>query len=135
MSALQKLAARSVQQGDCWVWTGAKTDGYGVIWVGDRKQLAHRLAYQEFVGEVPNSLVLDHLCRTRACWNPWHLDPVPNRVNILRGDRKSGITHCPAGHLYDEANTYLNRAGSRVCRECGRFRNRAYRASQKGASR
>ncbi|MDX3068441.1 HNH endonuclease signature motif containing protein [Streptomyces sp. ND04-05B] len=135
MSTLEKLAKRSVQQGDCWVWTGAQTDGYGVVWVEARTQLAHRVAYQELVGEVPESLVLDHLCRTRACWNPSHLDPVPNRVNVLRGVRKSGITRCPAGHPYDDANTYLNRAGSRVCRQCGRLRNRAYRAARKGASR
>lgn len=135
MSTLQRLVERSVEQGDCWVWTGATTEGYGRIWDGASVQLTHRVAYRELVAEVPEGLVLDHLCRVPACWNPEHLDPVPNRTNILRGIRKSGITHCPAGHPYDEANTYLNRAGSRVCRECGRRRNRAYRTSRKGASR
>ncbi len=32
-------------------------------------------------------------------------------------------THCPAGHAYDEANTYRYRGG-RYCRACKRLRNR-----------
>jgi len=27
-------------------------------------------------------------------------------------------THCPKGHPYDEANTYINKSGGRECREC-----------------
>jgi hypothetical protein len=33
-------------------------------------------------------------------------------------------THCPQGHPYDEANTYITPAGSRQCRECTRRRMR-----------
>jgi hypothetical protein len=31
-------------------------------------------------------------------------------------------THCPRGHAYDEANTFRDRKGSRVCRECRKAR-------------
>ncbi len=29
-------------------------------------------------------------------------------------------THCPHGHIYDEANTYRDSRGARHCRACGR---------------
>ena len=48
------------------------------------------------------------------------------------GDR----TECPAGHPYDEANTYLvmrvdGSIKQRMCRECGRERLRRRRAAAK----
>ena len=33
-------------------------------------------------------------------------------------------THCPSGHPYDEANTYLTSAGRRLCRACRAIRAR-----------
>ena len=69
----------------CWLWTGATMEGYGQFSYAGQSQLAHRLAYTELVGPIPGGMTLDHLCRTRACVNPLHLEPVTNRENILRG--------------------------------------------------
>jgi hypothetical protein len=70
----------------CWLWTGTVMPaGYGTMKVGGQQRLAHRVAYEAFIGPVPDGLVLDHLCRVRSCVNPWHLQPVTNRENILRG--------------------------------------------------
>ena len=33
-------------------------------------------------------------------------------------------THCPSGHPYDEANTYLTSAGRKLCRACRAIRAR-----------
>lgn len=41
----------------------------------------------------------------------------------------SGRTHCPAGHAYDEINTYTSPSGDRRCRECGRNRDEGRRRS------
>lgn len=83
---------------------------------------AHRVAYEEIMGPVPEGLELDHLCRTRSCVNPSHLEPVTHRENMNRGDvatrRK---THCPKGHPYDEENTGIYN-GYRNCRACARLR-------------
>ena len=39
------------------------------------------------------------------------------------GARNLAKTHCPHGHPYDEANTYINlRTGARECRACHRVR-------------
>jgi HNH endonuclease len=46
---------------------------------------AHHVSYTTHVGEVPEGLQLDHLCRVRACCNPAHLEPVTPLVNVRRG--------------------------------------------------
>jgi len=38
------------------------------------------------------------------------------------GHHEARKTHCPQGHPYDEANTYLSNAGRRLCRACNRAR-------------
>lgn len=109
--------------GPCWLWTAAiNSCGYGSFWDGDRIGQAHRWVYEFCVGEIPDGLTIDHLCRVRNCVNPWHMEPVTNKENILRGEAPSAShalkTHCPKGHAYDSNNTYVARNGSRHCRRC-----------------
>jgi hypothetical protein len=46
---------------------------------------AHRAVYEILVGDVADGLDMDHLCRTPACVNPAHLEPVTHAVNMRRG--------------------------------------------------
>ena len=46
--------------------------------------LAHRWAYQQFVGPIPPGLHIDHLCSIRHCMYPPHLEAVTPRENTLR---------------------------------------------------
>lgn len=39
-------------------------------------------------------------------------------------------THCPAGHPYDEVNTYVDKRGHRSCRACQRERRRQPRIAE-----
>lgn len=39
-------------------------------------------------------------------------------------------THCPHGHLYDEANTYYGDKGERICRACNKVRVRSIYAAE-----
>lgn len=112
----------------CWLWTGPTTNGgYGKI----KAKLAHRLAYEELVGRIPDGLEIDHLCRNILCVRPDHLEAVTHDENMRRatpGANNAAKTHCPKGHAYDATNTFVNRKGSRVCRSCSRASKRAYRA-------
>ena len=105
----------------CWLWTGATTTGYGVVGRGRRGQglaLVHRVQYERYREPISTGMEIDHLCRVRLCGNPWHLEVVTKRVNILRGESASAIharkTTCPRGHHYD----YTGPDGSRRCRRC-----------------
>jgi hypothetical protein len=114
----------------CWEWTGAKNrQGYGVSNYENRTMAAYRLAYMSEVGPVPEGMQLDHLCRNRACVRPSHLEAVPARINLLRGDNHAAHfarrTHCDKGHPFSGSNLswYWN-LGRRV-RRC----SACYRAS------
>lgn len=123
----KRIEAKIKRAGGCWLWTGALDHaGYGKLWSKGRYQRAHRLAYEAWVGPIPEGMQLDHLCRTRHCVNPKHLEPVTGAENTLRGAGFAAVNaakaRCVRGHAFDEANTYINPSGSRVCRECRRVR-------------
>lgn len=116
----------------CWRWTAAiDKEGYAQVRADGRRQKAHRVAYELWVGPIPDGLVLDHVtargCVHRDCINPDHLEPVTSEENVRRGDNLNRTkTHCPKGHPYSEENTYVW-GPSRFCRECKRDLERAKR--------
>jgi len=115
----------------CWPWQGPLRNGYGYIHLSrDKKVAAHRWTYELFVGPIPEGLTLDHLCRNRSCVKPTHLEPVTNRVNILRGEslsaRRARQTHCKRGHPFTAENTTTDAKGRRICRACRKERWREW---------
>lgn len=120
----------TVGPGGCWLWGAAMIKGgYAVFGAprteqsGPRKVLAHRYAYEVLIGPIPTGLSLDHLCRTRHCVNPGHLEPVTRGENVLRGIGPCAVNarkvSCKRGHPLDSANTYvIPSTGYRACRTC-----------------
>jgi len=133
LSLLGKVRSNSVGYrilpNGCWQWTGRLTpDGYGHSFIDGKLRMAHRVVYERAIGPIPPGLQLDHLCRNRGCVNPYHMQPVTQRENALRGNGFSGVnarkTHCPRGHKFSEENTYRSPKGGRFCRACRRTSNR-----------
>lgn len=120
----QKVETHPTGEG-CWEWMGARLPcGYGVIKNPNGTTLAHRLLFEMLKGPIPAGLVIDHLCRNRACVNPAHMEPVTTLENIRRGDQgrwAKAKTHCPHGHEYTTENTGLttrHSEGGRKTRRC-----------------
>ena len=122
-----------VDESGCWEWTACRLpNGYGQFWHSGRLSLAHRVSYQCLVGPIPDGLELDHLCRTRGCVNPSHLEAVTRNENILRGMMSTharGAELCRKGlHRITPENVYVRPSGVRQCLPCMKAGSRAWEA-------
>lgn len=85
------------QTDSCWLWTGGTyPNGYAKFFFNGKNDLAHRVAYQLWVGPIDAGKHIDHLCHNIICVNPDHLRPVTPKQNVehQRGankNSKSGI--------------------------------------------
>lgn len=71
--------------GDCIVYIGRTTaNGYPVAYIDGYSRRVHRYIWELVRGDVPDTLVLDHLCQTKICCNPDHLEPVTAAENTRR---------------------------------------------------
>lgn len=131
MRQIEALFLRKVTKTkSCWLWIGTfEPNGYGVIRFGADTMKAHRFAYELFVGEIADGLVIHHECNTRNCVNPAHLRAVTHRENVLAGGgptaQNARKTHCRNGHEYP-ANAKT--VGKRKCYACKRASARAFAA-------
>jgi hypothetical protein len=143
--ARSDLFWRRVDVGDpdaCWPWSGGRDSmGYASTSLNDHTIRAHRLAYLIAYEDLPP--LLRHTCDNPMCCNPEHViegtqaDNIADKVARNRqatGDRVKGYPaqqrerdHCKWGHKYTPENTSVGSRGERVCRACGRRRNRELR--------
>lgn len=123
---------------DCWVSTACVGGhGYGLFFHAEPRQLAHRVAYEALIEEIPDNLVIDHVaargCTRRNCVNPLHMEVVTRRENTLRGKGATAVnaakTECKRGHPLSGDNISIVQ-GRRRCKACHRLRQSKYQASR-----
>lgn len=115
---------------DCILWEGrTNADGYGLI----TRTLAHRAAWEEAHGTIPDGNVIHHDCGEKRCVNVEHLRCLTHREhNRLHNngsawhERQRAKTHCSKGHEYTPENTARDKLGKRYCRECARLYSAEY---------
>jgi hypothetical protein len=77
--------------------------GYGTVHGGTKKQLAHRMVYEEAIGPIPAGLFVLHRCDNPPCVNPDHLFLGDTRTNALdmvaKGRRRGGARRGEANHF------------------------------------
>lgn len=77
----------------CIEWDKAKDKaGYGVSWLNGKWIRAHRKAYIQNKGEIPDDLVVRHTCDNKACVNPDHLilgTHQDNSTDMVSRDRQA----------------------------------------------
>jgi hypothetical protein len=120
----------------CRLWVGFTHFGYGIVNVDGKARRAHRVAWELAFGPIPDSLVVDHMCRVRCCINVDHLRIVDRRTNAIENSTSNAAvnaakTHCPKCGL-EYSIDYLSRYGGeptayRNCRPCAIARVRAWR--------
>lgn len=82
----------------CWLWaSGVSGSGYGAFWDGSRQRLAHRVAFEIYVGKIPADSQVLHKCDVRCCVNPTHLFLGTHAANmtdmVAKGRQARGDTH------------------------------------------
>lgn len=90
----------------CWLWSGAVNNkGYGLacrpagaggLTRTQRRVYAHRYAWEEVNGPIPEGLLVDHVCHERRCINPAHLRLVTPRQN--QENRAGAAANSKTGH-------------------------------------
>lgn len=98
LALLRQMLEHVPENNACLEWPRSHdTSGYGLIGVGGKKQKAHRLAYREKIGPIPDGLKVCHKCDNPPCFRPDHLfvgSDLDNRLdcvskgraNLPRGD-------------------------------------------------
>jgi len=128
----------TINNDGCFVWLGAidRRDGYGRFYDGTgRTATAYGFAWQYNHGPVPEGMVLDHICRNRACVNHTHLRLLTNAENVLCG---TGVTaanaqkvECANGHPLIGDNLYVRPNGERDCKACRLAASRRHRTKKR----
>lgn len=139
MSAFIEARIDRITETGCWLWTGpVSADGYATGAPEGKSVRIHRWLYLKERGDV-GSLTLDHLCRVRCCVNPEHLEPVTNKVNVLRGTGYTAAnarkTHCKNGHPYDGIGHRRDGTTFRFCNTCKLVWNKADKRQRRAKAR
>ncbi|PZE33982.1 HNH endonuclease [Curtobacterium sp. MCSS17_006] len=95
-SDMQRFDTNVARTDKCWNWTACTRTGYGLIRINGRQEDAHRVAYVNARGQIPDGMLVDHICFNRRCVNPDHLRLVTPKQNI---EHRQGANASSASRL------------------------------------
>lgn len=90
--------------GECWIWQRSCIQGgYGTfVHFGGKGNLAHRFAYELWVGPIPDDTFVLHHCDNPPCCNPEHLflgTHKDNMRDMVQKRRQTRGEHHPRNRL------------------------------------
>lgn len=90
---------------ECWLWKGSTTlhGGYGRLVVNGRIKRAHRMAWEQTYGPIPENMCVCHTCDIPRCCNPNHLFLGTQKDN-MRDMQRKGRKHVSLGSECGRAN-------------------------------
>jgi hypothetical protein len=91
LSVSEKLDYYSMPEpmSGCTLWVGSLAmDGYGQLGINKRNLRAHRVAWEEAIGPIPEGMKVLHKCDNKACVNVKHLFVGTQMDNIKDRDIK-----------------------------------------------
>lgn len=94
----EKLEAYSIPEPNsgCCLWLASISErGYGRIYDDGKNKRAHRVSYEEYIGPIPEGLLVLHRCDTPACINPGHLflgTHQDNMDDMVKKERQAKIS-------------------------------------------
>lgn len=79
----------------CWIWKKSTSGSYGKFRFEGKTDLAHRVSYKIFKGEIPKKMCICHTCDNPLCINHDHLFIGTHKENaqdcLKKGRKCSGI--------------------------------------------
>jgi hypothetical protein len=99
---------------ECVIGSRIGKNGYARYPGGRRgvQLYAHRVEYERAYGSIPDGYHVHHVCGTKACINPEHLQVL------------SPADHCALRRQCDHDDRYVKPSGQSYCRRCHNERQR-----------
>jgi hypothetical protein len=134
-------SASSMVMDKCWEFQGARTspNGHGIMTVDGKRVMAHRAAYEVWVGPILDGMKVCHHCDNPICCNPTHLFLGTQRDNMRDAAAKGRTgpqirdwSRCKRGHELVGDNIYIHPSTKRrMCRTCHRQRAAKWHAANR----